>query len=94
MQESTALANYDAKKYNMLMPNTDIQQLSPLHRMVVTSVTIDPNPENGEVFPVENKAIKKKNEQTGKEWTEYVPAFSLVFIGAIPFITFRIVFIR
>jgi hypothetical protein len=59
-QEQTGLIelkDYEKQGYNVLAPTTQIQQISPFHRIRVEFVKVDPNPENGEVYKVGNKRV-------------------------------------
>jgi len=65
------IEKYKKEGANLLMPTTNITQVSPWHQMSVTEVKVDPNPDNGEVFPVESKSI------ITDRGTEYVKQFCL-----------------
>jgi hypothetical protein len=41
------LNDYPAEKYNLLIPVQTIQEISPLHKVIVNVVNIDSNPERG-----------------------------------------------
>ncbi len=75
VQNIAALANYDPKKANLLMPTTEIMQVSPWHQIRVTAVNVNQDPNYGEVFPVEAKPIKVF--ENGKLTTKYVDQFAL-----------------
>lgn len=56
------LAMYDRTKYNVLMPTTAIQQVSPWHALRASEVIVDPDPEHGDVYEVGSKRIDGKDE--------------------------------
>ncbi|OPY64119.1 MAG: hypothetical protein A4E56_00173 [Pelotomaculum sp. PtaU1.Bin065] len=47
-----SLDQYRKGNYNVLVPTTYMQQISPFHRMRVEEVKISPNPGDGDVFKV------------------------------------------
>lgn len=51
------LEQYREKKFNVLVPTTHMQQISPFHKMRIEEVRVDPNPDNGEVFKVGSKKV-------------------------------------
>ncbi len=64
-QKSIAVLNdYPPEKYNLLIPVQTLQEISPLHRVIVNIVTIDPNPDQGkDVYKQKNNgelALTKK----------------------------------
>lgn len=61
-QEQTgliALKDYERQGYNVLAPTTHMQQISPLHRIRIETVEVDPDPQNGEVYKVGSKYLGK-----------------------------------
>lgn len=54
-----SLNNFDASKYNTLMPMS-VEQLSPLHSVRYFEVRLDPNPTGGDVYPESSKLALTK----------------------------------
>lgn len=52
-----SLDQYRAQKFNVLVPTTTMQQISPFHRLRVEEVKIDPNPDNGDVYKIGSKKV-------------------------------------
>lgn len=57
------LSRYPRDRYNVLVPTTTMQQISPWHRQRVEEVRINPDPNAGEVFKV--GAV-----QVGSQWKD------------------------
>lgn len=57
-----ALAQYDPARYNLLMPSTTIQQVSPLHHLRMTEVQANPDPDGGDVFKVGSRNVNGRWE--------------------------------
>ena len=58
MSETTVIAvmnDYPKNKYNLLVPVKSMQELSPMHKIVVNEVQIDPDYENGADVYVQTK---------------------------------------
>lgn len=64
-----ALAQYTPEQYNVLVPTQSVQQLGPWHRLSVSEVRINPDPQSGEVF----KVGSRRNETTGKNEDLFMP---------------------
>ena len=64
MSEPTALAiakEYPQDKFNLLIPVKTIQELSPLHKLVINEVQIDPAKESKDTYPQNGElALTKK----------------------------------
>lgn len=64
--ESTALAvinEYPPERYNVLIPVKTLQEISPIHKVIINEVQIDPDPNNGkDVYAEKNGelALTKK----------------------------------
>ena len=63
--EGTALAvinEYPPDKYNVLIPVKTIQEISPIHKVIINQVQIDPNPDKKDVYAEKNGelALTKK----------------------------------
>jgi hypothetical protein len=63
-------------EYNVLAPTTQIQQISPFHRIRVEFVKVDPDPEKGDTYKVGSKCIGKDSQ--GKPIYEDELTFSKV----------------
>ncbi|HBS59088.1 MAG TPA: hypothetical protein DEA44_07475 [Firmicutes bacterium] len=50
-----SMDQYRNGRYNLLVPTSQVQQISPFHKMRVEEVKIDPNPDSGDVFKVGSK---------------------------------------
>lgn len=61
----TTLANYDANKFNVLVPTQEIQQVSPWHAARIAVCTVNPDPMAGDVF----KVGSRKNDATN-QWED------------------------
>ncbi len=59
------LKKYDQGQFNVLIPTTHVQQISPFHRMRIEEVRINPDPDAGEVFKVGSKRV-------GDRWEDVV----------------------
>ncbi|MDQ7794117.1 MAG: hypothetical protein RDU89_06855 [bacterium] len=58
-EQTTALdlSRYPRDRYNVLVPTTTMQQISPWHRQRVEEVRINPDPVAGEVFKVGSQQV-------------------------------------
>lgn len=54
---------YKKQNANLLMPSTHIAGLSEWHAPVVETVTLSPNPEDGDVYPHDNKEEDDKSKK-------------------------------
>jgi hypothetical protein len=64
-QSNNALAifkEYPAAKFNLLIPVKSMQEISPVHKILVNEVQLDPNPNNKDVYKEKNGelALTKK----------------------------------
>lgn len=59
------LKKYDQGQFNVLIPTTHVQQISPFHRMRIEEVRVNPDPDAGEVFKVGSKKV-------GDRWEDVV----------------------
>ncbi|MGE5483051.1 MAG: hypothetical protein ACM3VX_09160 [Bacteroidota bacterium] len=66
---SGELAQYNPSQYNVLIPTQSVQQLGPWHRLSVSEVRINPDPQSGEVF----KVGSRRSETTGKTEDLFMP---------------------
>jgi len=56
-EQTTALAiakDYPADQFNLLIPVKTMQELSPLHKMIINEVQISPNPNDKDVYKEKN----------------------------------------
>lgn len=54
-------SQFPADKYNILIPQKTIMQMSPFHRISVNFVMLDPDPANGDVYDLQGKLAPTKN---------------------------------
>jgi hypothetical protein len=59
--DSVSLEEYRKQRYNVLVPTTTMQQISPFHKLRVEQVKVDPKPDSGDVFKVGSKYVGKDN---------------------------------
>lgn len=58
-----ALVQYDHSRYNVLVPTTTIQQVSPMHQMRIETVAVSPDPDSGDVYKVGSRKV-------GNQWQD------------------------